>query len=333
MGTIKSKIFTTYPTDTATGMLCESPTFGDVTSKCTNSNLSSSIQSTHFNKGEQLARSTSAHLASEVSKIRQHHQHQSIKNESTGFTITNACSTKKIIITNCSDVDLNSTTANKTNTTSDNKENCNINQTNQSKNVDHSDKEDMNVLIDSFSRNMDREKANKRFSLNIDSFNLVLGQQNGNNYVESCGIDEQETSVELLVVLNDETCAAAKLPKLIEHDVAIDCYCDEPDSSKIYDSNTHQKTTVTSFQPPTVLQKSQYFRSFRSASRRFFGGSSNLKRAAIVNAQNAGQVVSSSNKKLSDENIPSNIASRRTFKENEEEVSNKFDANKGNKNK
>jgi hypothetical protein len=352
MGTIKSKIFTSYTTE-ATQMSYEpSRPLGDVISKTKNSNLSSSIQQHNTNhnynskQSEQLARSTSAHLASETSKVRQHHHH-SIKNESTGFTITNTCSTKKQIATaktttNCPDVDFNCST-NKPNNTKEN--NCNTSNadsttTSTKNNIDSSDKgeeEKMNVLLNNSygtSKNMDREKANKRYSLNIDGFNLMLSQQcNGNNYAESCNKAQEETSVEFLVVMSDEAVACGavpKLPKLVEHDVPIDCYFDEPELNKV---NTAQQkaSIVTSFQPPTVLQKSQYFRSFRSASRRFFGGqANNLKRSAIVNSQSAAQAVSSPSKKLGDENLlPCSIANRRTFKDEASSSSNKFDEHTG----
>ncbi len=43
-------------------------------------------------------------------------------------------------------------------------------------------------------------------------------------------------------------------------------------------TSTSKNLQFTSFQPPTILQKSQYFRSFRSASRRLFGSNANTSK-------------------------------------------------------
>lgn len=67
-------------------------------------------------------------------------------------------------------------------------------------------------------------------------------------------------------------CDAYKLPRLCES--STNGYENEYNlkvNEDNYTGNSNGHNSVTSFQPPNLLQKSQYFRSFRSASRRFFG--------------------------------------------------------------
>jgi hypothetical protein len=287
-----------------------------------------------------LARSTSGKISSETSKIRHHHQ---LKNESTGFTITNTCSvadawqTKDSQQTSYSDVDFNSVITKTTNSinNTNNKENMSSGGSNFKQNK-VSKTAEASLLLSSYGRGLIvREKTNKRLSLNIDQFNLSLNQKQQQqivNNIHNTNLEshsEQETEVELLLVVNEDT-AAAKLPKLNENDVAIDC-CFESDDTPLPDTVTSgsseeicydggdrvgtqkQPPIVTSFQPSSLLQKSQYFRSFRSASRRFFGSGNNLKRAAIANAtaaQHTSQFVN-------DDEVSSSLASRRVFKEND----------------
>ena len=231
MGTIKSKIFTTYSTTVS----CEP--LNDDEQENSKDNLKEKTINKHFCPDSLILSDSSnnnyKNITSNNYKNKNQKNQSTLKNESTGFAVTkNTLSCEE-----------------------DNKEN----------------KMTENPVR---RNNYEREKANKRYSLNIENFNLSQMSQTSSS--------NQETTVDML--MNDITCAA-KLPKLNENETPIDC---DFETEKI------ASATVTSFQPPSLLQKSQYFRSFRSASRRFFGA--NLKRIAISNAQVQVQTMQSNNK-------------------------------------
>jgi hypothetical protein len=94
-----------------------------------------------------------------------------------------------------------------------------------------------------------RLNANKRYSLNLDNFSLIKERENQNEVVDKS--DAQ------IAASNNSSSSSAQLSKLKESE------------NKSSDSIINEiEATNTSFQP--YWQKNPYFRSFRTASRRFF---------------------------------------------------------------